>query len=221
MLIKNIVVGYSGSGVDGDCSDIDECGLPDTACQANSHCVNSEGSYTCECDTVSFEHKLIFLFFSSKFSWIFVIIKQIRDSGTWLEHVLTSMNVQFLYSMTAKPQQLVLILKEATFASAQTDLLDSVLSIAPVSRERSLNVHHTTLKVEFQFLIIVIKNKFFEGFIADPSCTGVAEGTVCNVQCDQANGYFDNQDGATVQYQHRCFCERPLDGKNITHFQNF
>ena len=131
------------------------------------------------------------------------------------------MNVQFLYSMTAKPQQHVLILREATFASAQTDSLDSVLSIAPVSRERFLNVHHTTLKVEIQFLIIVINYEFFEGFIADPSCTGVAEGTVCNVQCDQANGYFDNQDGASVQYQHRCFCERPLDGKNITHFHNF
>merc|ERR1719394_284456 len=56
--------------------------------------------------------------------------------------------------MTVKPQQHVLILREATFASAQTDLLDSVLSIAPVSRERSLNVHHTTLRVSSLILAV-------------------------------------------------------------------
>merc|ERR1719284_687455 len=56
--------------------------------------------------------------------------------------------------MTAKQQQHVLILREATFASVQTDLLDSVPSIAPVSRERSLNVHHTTLKVSSLILAV-------------------------------------------------------------------
>merc|ERR1719447_804878 len=50
--------------------------------------------------------------------------------------------------MTVKPQQHVLILREATFASAQTDLLDSVLSIAPVSRERSLKVSSLILAVQ-------------------------------------------------------------------------
>lgn len=40
-------LGYEGTGVSGDCTDVDECSS--NVCPDNSNCANSVGSYTCEC----------------------------------------------------------------------------------------------------------------------------------------------------------------------------
>ena len=42
-------VGYSGDGLSGDCTDINECSSDATVCDNVSDCVNTPGSYECNC----------------------------------------------------------------------------------------------------------------------------------------------------------------------------
>ena len=43
-----IFLGY-GRNVNGKCVDVDECSHKEDDCESNSNCVNSIGSYRCEC----------------------------------------------------------------------------------------------------------------------------------------------------------------------------
>jgi len=45
-----------------------------------------------------------------------------------------------------------------------------------------------------------------EGYTVDPGCTATQENSLCDVQCDEANDYYDNQDGGFANYQAKCVC---------------
>ena len=44
-----LFLGYRGDGY--YCDDVYECEDEKYTCHANGHCVNTQGSYTCECNT--------------------------------------------------------------------------------------------------------------------------------------------------------------------------
>ena len=48
--------GYLGNG-DINCTDKDECALGEDNCATNAACLNTPGSYTCEC-RIGFTHEL-------------------------------------------------------------------------------------------------------------------------------------------------------------------
>ena len=45
------------------------------------------------------------------------------------------------------------------------------------------------------------------GYILDPACVETGENTVCNVDCDEDNDFFDNNDGEEIDHIHmKCVC---------------
>ena len=51
------MTGYTGTGLNGGCSNIDECEIHKSEtqvrhrCASNANCTDTEGSYQCECHT--------------------------------------------------------------------------------------------------------------------------------------------------------------------------